>query len=82
MKLTQHTIDLELTPQEAVVAIMSAQIFACLRTAASQQYFPSADADMMDSTISGNKKRAADLRKLREDYENLTSNVLMDDPRV
>lgn len=77
MKLNQDKIDLELSPRETVVAIVSAQIQHHLRVASSEQYFPYADADQMDRTIEGNLKRAAALRKLRDEYENLVSEVVI-----
>ena len=77
MKLKQNDIDIELTPQQLVVAVLSEQIAASLRIAASQQYQPSADVDFMDATIKGNLERAAKLRALREHYENICSEVLI-----
>ena len=77
MKLKQNDIDIEMTPQQLVIAVLSEQIAASLRTAAAQQYHPSADADFMDNTISGNLKRAEQLRQLRHQYENICTEVLV-----
>ena len=61
---------------DAVIGGLSALIMSNLQGAASQQYFPSGNADFSDETIKLGKERATVLRKMRDDFENLVSGVL------
>ncbi len=55
---------------------LSVLIIAQLKGVAQQQYFPVSDPDDMDTCIQEGKKRADQLRKLREEFENIVTGVL------
>lgn len=47
-----------------------------LKGVAQEQYFPCPDADEMDDRIALGKKRAKELRRLREEFEDICTGVL------
>jgi hypothetical protein len=61
---------------EAVIAALSRQIFACLRAQAQEEHFPQRDADTMDEVIARDRKTAAELRAIRQQYETLMAGAL------
>ena len=44
--------------------------------AAYQQYTPSNDPDKSDSIIADGQKKAKELRRLREEFENITTGII------
>lgn len=44
--------------------------------AAYQQYTPDHDADKSDSIIADAQKKATELRRLREEFENITTGII------
>ena len=44
--------------------------------AAYQQYTPSNDPDKMDSIIADSQKKAKELRRIREEFENITTGII------
>lgn len=44
--------------------------------AAYQQYTPDHDADKMDSVIADGQKKAKELRRIREEFENITTGII------
>lgn len=44
--------------------------------AAHQQYNPSSDPDRSDSIIADGQKKAKELRRLREEFENITTGII------
>lgn len=44
--------------------------------AAYQQYNPSSDPDRSDSIIADGQKKAKELRRLREEFENITTGII------
>ena len=48
-----------------------------LAIATDQQYNPCSDADRMDSEIADSMKKAASLRKIREEFENLVTGIIL-----
>ena len=44
--------------------------------AAYQQYTPSSDPDKSDSIIADGQKKAEELRRLREEFENITTGII------
>lgn len=56
---------------------LSQLIRSYLLMAASEQYYPSGDADKSDSTITDSIKKANELRRLREEFENITTGVIL-----
>lgn len=44
--------------------------------AAYQQYTPSSDPDKSDSIIADGQKKAKELRRLREEFENITTGII------
>lgn len=44
--------------------------------AAYQQYTPDNDPDKMDSTIADGKKKVKELRRLREEFEDITTGII------
>ena len=44
--------------------------------AAYQQYTPSNDPDKMDSIIADGQKKAKELRRIREEFENITTGII------
>ena len=69
-------IDQELT-HTSIVNGLSALIAQTASSVASEQYHPSSDPDRMDDTIREGKKKLAALRKLRDDFENVMSGVIL-----
>jgi len=51
-----------------------------LSLAAAQQYNPSSDADRMDAEIADASEKVAGLRKIREDFENLVTGIIIPKP--
>jgi hypothetical protein len=70
------TANMDLTEPQVVIHIMSAQIMTSLRAAASEQRWPAHSGDEMDNVIQDAKTLAAEMRELRERYENVYSRVL------
>jgi hypothetical protein len=70
------TANMELTEPQVVIHIISAQILAALKEAASEQRWPSRSGDEMDDHIKSALDRAAALTKLRFDYEVAITGVL------
>ena len=60
-----------------VVNNLTKLIFYHLAIAADQQYNPCADADRMDSEIADSMKKVAALRKIREEFENLVTGIIL-----
>lgn len=60
-----------------VVNNLTKLIFYHLAIAADQQYNPCSDADRMDSEIANSMKKAAGLRKIREEFENLVTGIIL-----
>ena len=44
--------------------------------AAYQQYTPSSDPDKADSIIADGQRKAKELRRLREEFENITTGII------
>ena len=44
--------------------------------AAYQQYTPSSDPDKSDSIIADGQKKAKELRRIREEFENVTTGII------
>ena len=44
--------------------------------AAYQQYTPNSDPDKSDSIIADGQKKAKELRRLREEFENITTGII------
>jgi len=59
-----------------VVEDLSKLIRYHLTNAAYEQYTPSNDPDKMDSTIADGKHKAAELRRIREEFETITTGIL------
>ena len=59
-----------------VVDSLSTLIRQHLIDAAYQQYTPSNDPDKMDSTIADGQKKAKELRRIREEFENITTGII------
>lgn len=47
-----------------------------LLEAAYQQYTPDHDADKVDSIIADGQKKAKELRRIREEFENITTGII------
>ena len=60
-----------------IVYNISELILRELSCVAHEEHFPCSDPDKMDSIISIGKNKATRLRKLREDFENIKSGVLI-----
>lgn len=60
-----------------VVNILSEQILVELAGTAQRQWYPTHDADADDDRMKAGKERAAELRKIREQYENLMTGVIL-----
>lgn len=60
-----------------VVNNLTKLIFHHLARAADQQYNPCSDADRMDSEIADSMKKVAGLRKIREEFENLVTGIIL-----
>lgn len=56
---------------QKVVNLLSSLIAAELKIVASESFYPSLDADASDDTIKRAKDNAAELRRLRTEFENL-----------
>lgn len=61
---------------EQIVNNISILIRNHLSIAAYQQYNPDPDPDRMDATIADSKEKAARLRKLREEFEDIVTGIL------
>jgi len=59
-----------------IVDNLSQLIRQHLIEAAYQQYTPDHDADKMDSIIADGKKKAKELRRLREEFENIITGII------
>ncbi len=60
-----------------VIDGLSKLIMYDLENCASEQYHPGGDPDAMDDTIKFHKERASALRKIREDFENQMSGIIL-----
>lgn len=60
-----------------VIEGMSKLIFHELATCASEQRAPMHEADQMDYIIKDSKAKVEALRHLREEFENITSGVIL-----
>lgn len=61
---------------EMVLRGLQTMILVASRAAAGEQYFPSADADHSDDVILWRKEEMKKLRRLRAEFEDLTSGIL------
>jgi hypothetical protein len=61
---------------KAVVQGLDELIMQNLKGVAQQQYFPVPDPDEMDDRIKQGKERAKELRRLRQEFEDLCAGVL------
>lgn len=61
---------------KAVVQGLDELIMQNLRGVAQQQYFPVANPDDMDDRIKQGKEHAKELRRLRQEFEDLCAGVL------
>jgi hypothetical protein len=59
-----------------VVVSLSDLIRDYLTIAAHEQYYPNSNPDQMDATIADAKEKARELRRLREEFENITTGVI------
>ena len=59
-----------------VIKHLSNLITAHLLNAAYEQYTPSSDPDKMDSIIADGQKKAKELRRLREEFENISTGII------
>lgn len=59
-----------------VVDKLSILIRNHLISAAQEQYTPSGEPDKMDSTIADGQTKAKELRRLREEFENITTGII------
>lgn len=64
--------------EKSIIDGISELIKLHLINAAYQQYSPDGDPDKSDSTIADAKEKAAKLRKVREEFENITTGILLD----
>jgi len=62
--------------EDAIVAGISVLIKQHLRLQAMQEYCPVADPDTMDAEIADAKKRVAELRRIRVEFEDIITGVL------
>lgn len=65
--------------QEDVATIIngiSVLILRYMNSCASEQWAPGSDPDKMDETIKYNYEKAQKLRKLREDFENIVTDIV------
>lgn len=60
-----------------IVNSLSILIIRELSVVANEEHYPGNDPDKMDSIISVGKNKASALRRLREDFENIKSGVLL-----
>ena len=63
--------------QKEIVNNLTKLIFYHLTIAADQQYNPCSDPDRMDAEIADSMKKAASLRKIREEFENLVTGIIL-----
>ena len=63
-------------PTIDVINGLTEAILVTLTTQRSEERYPSHDADRMDDKIANCKRRAALLRKMRDDFENEMSDQL------
>jgi len=61
----------------SIVDGLSILIMRELAVVANEEHFPCGDPDRMDSIISIGKNKASALRKLRNDFEDIKSGVLI-----
>lgn len=67
---------MQLTEEQVVLHILTCQITAALRSAASEQRYPQRSADEMDQHIKDCLERARELTELRYRYETVMAGVL------
>lgn len=67
---------MQLTEEQVVLHILTCQITAALRSAASEQYYPQRSGDEMDQHIKEGLERARELTELRYRYETIMTGVL------
>ncbi len=60
-----------------IVNNLTKLIFYHLAIAVDQQYNPCFDPDRMDAEIADSMKKAAGLRKIREEFENLVTGIII-----
>lgn len=60
-----------------VVNLMSEQILQSLSGVAQEQYYPQRSSDESDAYMKAGIERATKLRKIREEYENLMTGVIL-----
>lgn len=61
---------------QSVLSALTMLIMQQLCGATSRQYFPTHDADDDGTRIADGKRRAAELRVMRETFENLASGII------
>lgn len=61
----------------AVIENLSELIYNTLQTLKNEQYCPRSDADAMDETIAGCAKKVKELRRIREEFENIATGALL-----
>ena len=61
---------------EIIVNSLSLLIRQHLLNAAYQQYTPDQDPDKMDSIIADGQKKAKELRRIREEFENIATGII------
>jgi len=59
-----------------IIDTLSDLIISHLLNAAYEQYTPSNDPDKMDSIIADGKQKAKELRRLREEFENISTGII------
>ncbi len=69
-------VNMQLTEEQVVLHILTCQITAVLRSAASEQHYPQRAADEMDQHIKESLERARELTELRYKYETVMTGVL------
>lgn len=62
---------------EVIINSLSALIYIALRRAAHEQNNSSASADFSDEVIADAKASASELRRLRTEFENITSGIIL-----
>jgi hypothetical protein len=65
-----------LETKEMIVNGLSTLITQYLLSAAYEQYTPNNDADKMDSVIADGQKKAKELRRIREEFENVITGII------
>lgn len=71
--MTKNSIE---DANKLVIDTLSSLITAHLLRAAYEQYTPSSDPDKMDSIIADGQKKAKELRRLREEFENISTGII------